>query len=272
MKTLTAIALALLVCTCSFAQDWERQTFGRFQWIPQISAGYNLGIPNGGMRSNIAAVHGVGVSLLFEQPSHRLAAGIDLNIGGYTPSRTLQEYTFSDGTMALMKVNVSNRITSLMANARLYIVANGPVRPYATVRGGYSFIRTRLNILDPDDQDSCEPVETDLLNRDGTFSYSAGGGVRIDAAWLFKNMDRGKLYVDLSSTMLQGGRVQYMTNNPPAQTTNANHSSSMRTRDVEALFIDTTTQIVHPHHVGYLNTSFLQLMDFRLSLAATIGM
>jgi hypothetical protein len=170
-----------------------------------------------------------------------------------------------------MKVNVTNSITSLMATTRVYIVANGPVRPYATIKGGYTFLRTRLAIIDPDDTDSCEPVESDLLNRDGSFSYAAGGGIRMDAAWFFKKLQRGHIYFDLSTTMLQGGRIQYMTNNAPKPGTNANHSSSNRVKEVEALFIDTTTKVVHPHHVGYLNTAFLQMMDFRLSVTANFG-
>ncbi len=58
-----------------------------------------------------------------------------------------------------MDVLVNNNITTLMATTRLYLLLKGPVRPYATVKAGYSFFRTELSIVDPDDNDSCKPVE-----------------------------------------------------------------------------------------------------------------
>ncbi|MEJ0029638.1 MAG: hypothetical protein WDO15_04400 [Bacteroidota bacterium] len=46
--------------------------------------------------------------------------------------------------------------------------------------------------------------------------YSAGGGVRIDMAWIFKKVrQKDKYYFDLSATMIQGGRVNYMNEDAP---------------------------------------------------------
>ncbi len=55
----------------------------------------------------------------------------------------------------------------------------------------------------------------------------------------------------------------------PTATTHS--SMSTRVQDVDAQFINTQTQVVHTHHVGYLYNSFVQMMDFRLGLTVNIG-
>jgi hypothetical protein len=125
-----------------------------------------------------------------------------------------------------------------------------------------------LLILDPDDNDSCEPVDTEILKRAGTLLYSAGGGIRIDLASMAKRGRPGKTFVDLSINTMQGGKVDYMNTDAPDPTHSHN---SPRANDVEAEFINTQTQVVHKHHVGYVYTSFVRATDFRLGLSFTMG-
>jgi len=208
------------------------------------------------------------MNMLFEAPSHRVATGLELGFTGYGHSKSSQDYTFPDGTVAPMNVIVNNSVISIMAITRLYLVANGPVRPYATFRAGYTSFGTRLNIVDPDDTDSCTPVESALLSRDGTFAYSAGGGIRIDAAWIFRKTPKGMIFIELGSNITQGGRVNYMNEDAPEP--GASHMASTRAKEVEGRFINTQTQVVHSHHVGYLYNSFVQMVDFRLGVTMRI--
>jgi hypothetical protein len=125
-----------------------------------------------------------------------------------------------------------------------------------------------LNIYDPNDLDSCEPVETDILQKDGTFIFSFGGGLKYDLVNVFKKLRKEFLYVNLSAFYTQGGAINYMnTDGPTAQ----HHSNSNRMSEFEAAFINTQTQIIHKHHVGYLYTSSVQMMDFRLSFIYRSG-
>jgi len=259
MKSLATFVLALAIVATANAQEWT----------PSFGANYAFTLPTGGMKENVRFGNGAALNVMFEAPSHRLAAGLELNFSGYGHSKSEQDYEFPDGTVAPMNVIVNNTFTNLMATTRLYLLVDGPVRPYATVKAGYSFFRTRLVIEDPNLEDSCKPVESDLLSHDGTFVYSAGGGVRIDAGWIFKSQPRGRWYIDVSSSMTQGGRVNYMNEDAPDPT--ATHNMSTRSKEVEAEFINTQTQVVHSHHVGYMYNSFVQMMDFRLGVTFNIG-
>jgi hypothetical protein len=257
MRNLTALCFALIVVGAAHAQTRA--------WVPTFGLNFNYMSPTGSMRENIRNGFGGTASIIVEAPSRRVAAGLEFNITGYGHTGSTIDYSFPDGTTAQMQMNVNNNFSSVMGVTRLYLVLDGPVRPYATVKAGYTFFNTRLSIYDPDDGDSCAPLESDLLSKDGTFAYSAGGGVRMDVAWLFRKVQKGTFYIDLSSSILQGGRVEYMNENPPQKYTSSMHVG--RAKEVTANFINTQTQVVHPHHVGYLYDSFLQMVDFRLGMS-----
>lgn len=261
MKTLITSCLVLILFGSVQAQVPFKY------WNQTMGMNYGFMKPTGGMKQYIRQGHGFSMNYLLEAPAHRVAAGLEFNWTGYGHTKSTTDYEFPDGTSAPMEVNVLNSFGSLMATSRLFLVLHGPVRPYASVKAGYTWFRTNLTIVDPVNGDSCEPLESNVLSLDGTFAYSAGGGVRIDVAWLFKKAPRGRYYIDISSNMLQGGRVNYMNEKPPAQ--NAMHGTT-RAREVEAQFINTETQVVHPHHVGYMYNSFVQMMDFRLGMTFDI--
>lgn len=259
MKTLTTFILAATAIIGANAQSWK----------PTVGVNYGFALPTGGMKPYIRNGNGVNINFMAEAPSKRIAAGLEFGLTGYGHSKASMEYTFDDGSTAPMNLIVNNNYISLMAATRLYFVLDGPVRPYATFKAGYTWFITDLKIVDPNDADSCTPVESNMLSSDGTFAYSAGGGLNIDMAWMFKKMRRGTYYIDISSNILQGGRVDFMNEDPPAA--GGSHNSTTRAKAIDAPFIDTQTQVVHNHHVGYMYNTFVQIMDFRLGMNMKFG-
>jgi hypothetical protein len=233
--------------------------------LPELGVGYTYSAPTRGMKNTIQQANGVNVFAGVSNRSNRLTYGVELNYGIYGRDQSEQEYQMSDGTLAPMNIIVSNSFTNLMAVTRLNLVPNGTVQPYALIKGGYSWYNTRLNIYDLDDQDSCEPVETALLQKDGTMIYSLGGGLQINLSNVFKRAPKNFLFLDLQSSITSGGRVNYMNTDAPSGTHQHHHgTSSTRSTDLTAPFLNTQTQIVHAHHVGSLYTSFVNMIDFRL--------
>lgn len=260
MKTPTLLLFLLVVAAPAFSQQWTRQ-FGMNYVFTQ---------PTGGMKPYMRFGNGFVMDYGYVSPSGRISVGAEFNYSAYGVENSEQLYDFPDGTSAMMNVSVVNSFTNMMATSRIYLKTDGPIRPYAMVKAGYSHFSTNLNINDPDAMDDCEPVEHAVLKKDGTFAYSAGGGVYIDLAGVFKMIQRNTLFFDLSAYSLQGGRIEYMnTDAPPA---NHQHgSSSTRTHDeVQAEFINTQTKVIHKHHVGYVYSSFLQTMDFRAGISFRI--
>jgi len=234
------------------------------QWNREWSLGYAYSSPTGKMKQNINQGHGFVMDLHFVSPNKKYAIGAEMNFSIYGHDKTTQQYTFADGTTADMDVDVTNSFTNLMASYRYNLITGKKLTPYVGLKAGYSWFNTNLNIYDPDDFDSCKPVETDLLQKDGTWIYSLGGGLKYDLSSLFKKLRTEVLFINVSAFYTQGGTVSYMNTDVP----DGHHSSSPpnRSSDMEAAFINTQTQVIHKHHVGYVYSSYAQMMDFRFTV------
>lgn len=246
--------LILLVCVHT----------GYAQWTREWSMGYVFTSPTGKMNQTINQGHGIVMDFHMLAPSQKYSLGADLNYSIYGYDKSRQEYMFPDGTTAQMDVDVSNTFMNLMASGRYNLVTGKSLTPYVAAKAGYAWFRTDLNIYDPDDTDSCKPLETALLQKDGTWIYSIGGGVKFDLSSVFKKARKERMFINLSANYTQGGTVNYMNTDAP----DTHHSTSTpnRSGDVEAAFINTQTQVIHKHHVGYVYSSFAQMMDYRLTL------
>lgn len=239
---------------------WITQSTQAQRWGSEVGMDYVYTSPLGSMQHNIKQGHGVVVDLGMVTPSKRFAVGMEVQYTQYGHDESLQEYELDDGTRANMNVVVNNSFLNFMAYGRAYLITEGKFLPYVTVKGGYTNYRTDLNIYDPNEWDNCAPVESDMLQNDGTMIASLGGGFRLDMASIFRRSDPGRFYIDFNSSITQGGTVKYMNTDAPDHHP-ANHDA---TDAVSAQFINTQTQVVHSHHVGTLYTSPVQLLDFRL--------
>jgi len=147
------------------------------QWTREWAVGYVYSSPTGKMKKNIKEAHGMTFGYQLESPTKKFALGVDMNLSIYGYDQTRQQYTFADGTKADMDINVTNSFTNLMFVGQYNLTTGKMVTPYVGLKTGYSWLTTKLGIYDPDDTDSCKPVEEDMLLRDGTWIYSVGAGV-----------------------------------------------------------------------------------------------
>jgi hypothetical protein len=255
MKTFVSILLVVIAIP-AISQ-------GRMEW----SAGYTFASPSGKMQQNIRQGHGVTLGLHRVVAEKRISLGLDVNFTIYGNDETQQQYTFDDGTVADMDVRVTNSFTNTMASLRYNLTMGKKLTPYVGFRAGYAWFRTNLNIYDPNDWDDCAPVETALLHKDGTLAYAAGGGFQYDLSHIFKRLSTGVLNLNVSAFYTQGGMVNYMNTDAPDHhaPTPPNH-----TGDFTADFINTQTQVVHKHHVGYVYSSLFKMTDFRITISSRI--
>jgi hypothetical protein len=257
MKKLLVCSLTILLTASSTLAQ---------RWSPEWGLNYVYTAPLGSMKYNIRQGNGVTLDFSMLTPSRHFSIGMEVRHTQYGFDKSMQQYDMDDGTTADMEVTVSNSFTDLVATGRYYLVTKGKIVPYLSAKGGYSYYHTDLTIYDPDDNDHCEPVESDLLHRDGTLIGSLGAGFRFDFSTLIKRMKPGQLFIDLSANVTQGGTVKYMNTDAPAI-----HSANHDAMDaVEAEFINTQTQVIHSHHVGSLYSSPVQLMDFKFGISYRI--
>ncbi|MFN3840345.1 MAG: hypothetical protein ACK4RF_06530 [Cyclobacteriaceae bacterium] len=243
----------LLITTTALAQTSQTE----------MGFGYTYTAPVRTMKHNISKGDGFTLDYyLIPSGNQRLAFGTDFNITIYGYDKSRQEYTFNDGTSAPMDIIVNNTFMNIMLGGRYYIspIEGKAIRPYLNVRGGYAWFRTNLNIYDPDDTDHCKPVDRDLLMKDGTLTVSGGGGFHWDLSSIFKRRPPNTLLFNLSANLTLGGRVTYMNTDGP-EPRHTHHVT-----DVTARFVNTQTQVVHEHHVGYVYSSYVEMMEFRAGL------
>jgi hypothetical protein len=226
----------------------------------EFGMGYTFSSPQGTMKENIQYANGLHMDFYFNPGEKRYALGMELAVNMYGHDKTRQTYTLDDGSTAPMDIVVNNNFFNVMVGGRYYL-RQGNWQPFVTGKLGYSFYSTDLNIYDPDDKDHCEPVENDVLKKDGSLIFSAGAGLRCD---LLPKKNPGVLFLNVSANYTAGGKVNYMNVDGPT------HSHTAHTSDVYAKFINTQTQIVHEHHVGNVYSSLIELMDFRLGFSVRL--
>lgn len=222
--------------------------------------GYTYMAPAGGMKNHIQDGHGITADYYLIPMGKQFAVGAEFTHTQYGREKTNQLYTFDDGTTAPMDIIVYNGINSISFVGRYFLRRNGLLMPYINGKSGYSWFRTTLNIYDPVDTDQCVPVESGLLMKDGTFFVSAGAGIQYDLTRLLTKEESNRLIITLGLNQFWGGNVRYMNSDAPGPHHPASES------EVMAQFINTQTQVVHEHHVGYVYRSKARMTDFRIGL------
>jgi hypothetical protein len=245
------VALLFLSSTCSFAQTFL------------IGSDISLKQPVGAMTRtmNNAVAFTLNFQYKFKSP---FAMGMDFSAGTYGSQTTRQQYTFDNGDVTETNVVVTNNLYTITFNGKYFLRNSKKINPYVSGKVGMSWFATDLRIEDPDDQYNCHPLESDKLLKDHTLFAGIGGGAQIDFSSIFKKMESERFYIDVSVHSLQGGTIHYMNAEmTPGNTTPDN--------DVMARFINTATQIVHEHHVGYVYSSIFNMMDYRIGVICKPG-
>jgi hypothetical protein len=247
MKIARLIAILILPVSFASGQNWE------------MGSNFILSQPVSGMKRDMNNAFGMTVDIARKFKNKPFTMGTELSIGSYGTQNSEQEYTFDDGTTTETNVHVSNNITNLRLTGKYFLRADKKFNPYVSGKAGWAWFTTRLTIDDPEDVDGCTPLVNDVLQRDNTYSVSAGAGARIDFTTIFHKMSEKRFYFDLSVHAVQGGRIQYMNVHQDSKATTP-------TSDVMAKFINTRTQVIHTHHVGYVYTNMLNMVEYRFGV------
>jgi hypothetical protein len=233
------------------------------RWGAEFGLNYVYANPMGGMGKIVDQGHGANLNIGGLTPNRHFAFGVEMAYVQYSRDKTNQEYNLDDGTVAPMEIIVLNSFANFTGYVRWYLVTKGLVQPYIAGKLGYSNFSTDLSVYDPDDNDHCEPVDSDILYHDGTMIGVIGAGVKLDMRTFFKKLRVGRFYFESSFNFTQGGQVQYMDSDADKHM----HSGMPDADPVMTKFINTQTQIVHEHHVGYLYTSPVQMFDVQAGLS-----
>lgn len=252
MQLKKILVLVMFSSTICFGQQWE------------IGSNFMFSQPAGTMKRDMNNAFGITLEAARRMKAP-IAIGAEFNFSSYGSETSRQEYTFDDGSTTETNVNVHNDIFNVHLTGKYFLRNNKNINPYLTGKVGWSFFKTTLTIEDPEDEDACHPLENDVLQKDNTYTWTVGGGVRMDFNAVFRNMPQQRFYFDMSVQSIQGGRIRYM---------NVEHDPSKQPtpeQDVITKFINTQNQVIHEHHVGYVYTNVLNMVEYRLGITCRIG-
>ncbi|MEM1134761.1 MAG: hypothetical protein AAGI07_02895 [Bacteroidota bacterium] len=246
------------------------------------SVGYVNSTPKGSMRETIQRAHGVALEVEYKLPKSPLAFGFELSRSNYgnlssTTEYTLEEVSDTENLDGLEQIETStltvplkvrNGFTGGNFSVKLDLLGKDAlIEPYAEARLGLYYFSTRLSVEDPEESysDECpKPLVSKVLSGDVSLVRGVGLGARFNICDFFRDgpeiAEYGRFYLDFSVNYLSGGAVSYMHVDNPKPATR---------QQVEAVTTDFASraqpEIVNEYHTGYLYTSTLELVDFRVA-------
>lgn len=218
---------------------------------------------------------GIGLQFAY-RPVQRIPVYIELkgSMGLYS-SRTLQQtYYFDSVSSTNTNVTYTSAMNRLNLGFKTYLVNDyRAVRPFITPQIGATFMRSRIVIADPADEDDCRALERKTVQRDRGFTF--GGEVGVDVAMnkLFPRAitDEGhKLYLSVNFTQsfnkYEYVNVKYMDDHDHAALHNGSgHSASDEDgRDINTTFINLSTNSLHDHKIAELYRTDLRFIGFHI--------
>lgn len=233
----------------------------------EMSMGYMYGDARGIMGTKMDGIHGLNMDAYFNLKETNLAFGVELGIGTYGSEESEQYYEFDNATSMLAPVSVVNNVFNTGLLVRYELFPDAALRPYAVGRAGMSRFSTYMSIEDPREAhtEKCpQPLETETLAADVSWTTGAGVGLRYDLGTLFKGLGRNSLFFDVSANYSKGTIVDYMSVDPPSGT----FITGENVESVNFLFANEAhPEIIHEYHTGYLYRTPLELMNYRFALS-----
>jgi len=226
-----------------------------------VSAGYELGLPQGRFQNGMNPLHSLVVSgaLPVAAISKNLHVGATLGIGEYANARYGVEYN-NRGNY----INTSIRYTSNVfqgGGQALYLfdLSNG-VKPFVSAKAGYIGFFSNFLIDDPTDPDACRVLEHESIQADNTLYWGYGGGVRVAIG----KGSGTQNYIELSAHKTHGREIGYV-NVDRLQQMNKPMDLSEGAQPVNVNFVSAGTNSVHGHTLAEVFRNRVDFLQLRLA-------
>lgn len=204
---------------------------------------------------------GFGASYSY-RPFERIPMYLELkgNVGFYASQTLKQTYQFSNGSTTVTDVTYTSNFNKTLLGAK-FILTNDfrPVRLFVSPQIGVAGMKTKIVIADPQDEDDCKALERVTKKGDAGLVYGGQIGLEISKHLLFKKSeeDRSRFYVSYSFLNsfknFDYVNVRYMMDGDHS---NMDMDAS---RDVNAKFINVSTNTIHEHKIAELYTTKLNM-------------
>jgi len=250
--------------------------FFSFAQRAQIGTYFTCDIPNKSVMPKMSTNAGLGLQFAYK-PIQRLPMMLEFkaSVGMYS-NRTLQQtYVFDSTSSTTTDVTYSSAMNRISLGTKFYLVNDyRTVRPFITPQIGMAFMRSKIVIADPQDQDDCKALERKTTQRYSGLTYGGEVGVEVSMNRLFKinsEDNTHRLYASVtfmnSFNRFEYVNVKYMQDHDHAAMTGGTGGTTTTTddgRDINGQFINVSTSSIHEHKIAELYNTNLQFWGFNI--------
>ncbi len=216
---------------------------------------------------------GIGAQFAYK-PIARVPVFLELrgNLGMYNSQNRDVTYLFSDGSATYTDVTFTSQMHKLQLGTKIYYTSfYRPVRAYVTPQIGYNYMKTRMRIADPMDEDDCRPLENRIRHRSAGWTYGAEIGVELDMKKIFSGNDRPEQRMYISASYMGSFQemdyinVKYMEEEAHGVADEHDHSQMGEDgRPLNTQFINLTSGTTHEHKIAEIYNSHLRFISINV--------
>lgn len=216
---------------------------------------------------------GAGAQLSY-RPIRHLPFYVELggSFGQYSSRTSEETFVFSDGSSTVTDVSFSSRMHKIQLGTKFYYTGYyRPVRGYVTPQIGYAFMKSRIRIEDPEDEDGCRPLDNQIRQRSGDFTYGLELGAEFDMRKIIRGEDRPEQRLFVSASFLGSFHsvdyvnVRYMNEHEHGISgDDHSHMDMDEDRDLTVEFVNLATDNIHEHKVAELYRTPLRFVTINI--------
>lgn len=208
------------------------------------------------------------------KPISRVPVFLELkaNVGVYNTQNRDVTYVFTDGSTTDTDIEFKSKMHKLQFGTKVYYTNYyRPVRGYFTPQIGYNFMKTRMRIADPMDEDDCQPLENSIRHRSAGWTYGAEAGIELDMNRIIHGKDVSDQRLYISASFMGSMRpmdyinVKYMEEHVHGPAGEHDHDLlDADGRPLNAEFINLTSGTTHEHKIAEIYNTHLRFFSINV--------
>ncbi len=243
--------------------------FSAFAQRGQVGFNLSADFPNRDIMPKMGVAKSMGLSFAYK-PVRQIPVYLEMkgSLGIYSYKVIPQTYVFGNGDQTTVNVNYNSNMHKVLFGTKIQIGNEYRLMNFfVTPQIGGAFLNSRIYIEDPNTQNGeCKALESSHPHRSSVGVYGGEIGTQINLSRNQSNNHR----LNLSANFLAGFRqveyinVKYMKDEPHpiAGTDPMDHEGDGR--DLNATFINVTTNATHDHKIAELYKTPLQMWGFTI--------
>lgn len=211
-----------------------------------------------------------GGAFLSVKPYRRVPLFIEVrgSIGQYSSKTSTETFIFDDGSTTVTDVTFRSLMSKVQLGTKVYLTpAYRQVKPYVMPTIGYNFMRSRIRIADPMDEDDCQPLVNRLSHGSTGFTYGLEAGVELDVIGMIKGEERsGKLYFSVaylsSARKMDYINIRYMSDHEHGVHEGEHGGTSQADgRPLTTDFVNVSSNDLHSHKIAEVYNTYLRFIN-----------